>query len=151
MLISSINFLCEGGKKVEEVAGLSQDVSEQEALSCLYLTDSWAIFILTERDTSEQCVRVCVNQADILLWCRQKQALLQLFVDRQTSLLTSTRLIRCSRNSWASCCLLEENSGCPLLTRAFSMRGDTPFCWFWEEVEHADVTLPYCAWPVLNL
>lgn len=26
-------------------------------------------------------------------------------------LLTSTRFTRCRKNSWASCCLLEENSG----------------------------------------
>lgn len=43
--------------------------------------------------------------------------------------LTSTKLIRCRKNSWASCCLLEENSGCPLLTRDFSIRGEIPFCW----------------------
>ena len=47
--------------------------------------------------------------------------------------LTSTRLMRCWRNSWASCCLFEENSGCPLLTRAFNIRGETPFCWCWNE------------------
>lgn len=47
--------------------------------------------------------------------------------------LTSTRLMMCCRNSWASCCLLEENSRCPLLTRAFSIRGEIPFCWCWNE------------------
>lgn len=47
--------------------------------------------------------------------------------------LTSTRLIMCRRNSWASCCLLEENSGCPLLTRDLNIRGETPFCWCWKE------------------
>lgn len=39
----------------------------------------------------------------------------------------------CRRNSWESCCLLEENSGCPLLTSALNMRGEIPFCWCWNK------------------
>lgn len=47
--------------------------------------------------------------------------------------LTSTWLMTCRRNSWESCCLLEENSGCPLLTSALNIRGETPFCWCWNK------------------
>lgn len=47
----------------------------------------------------------------------------------KTDLLTSTRFTRCKKNSWASCCLLEENSGWLLLTKALNMRGEIPFCW----------------------
>lgn len=46
--------------------------------------------------------------------------------------LTSTRLMTCKRNSWASCCRLEENSGCPLLTRALNIRGEMPLCCCWN-------------------
>lgn len=46
--------------------------------------------------------------------------------------LTSTRLMTCRRNSWASCCRLEENSGCPLLTRALNIRGEMPLCCCWN-------------------
>lgn len=53
--------------------------------------------------------------------------------------LTSTRLMMCRRNSWASCCRLEENSGCPLLTRALNIRGEMPLCCCWNQ--NLDISL----------
>lgn len=44
------------------------------------------------------------------------------------STITSTMLMKCRKNSWASCCRLVENSGCPFPMRDLNMRGAMPFC-----------------------
>lgn len=44
------------------------------------------------------------------------------------SIITSTILMKCRKNSWASCCRLVENSGCPFPMRDLNMRGAMPFC-----------------------
>lgn len=41
---------------------------------------------------------------------------------------TSTMLMKCRKNSWASCCRLVENSGWPLPTRDLNIRGAMPSC-----------------------
>lgn len=59
---------------------------------------------------------------------------------------TSTRLMRCRKNFCASCCLLEENSGWPLLTRALNILREIPFGWCWNENKGS-----HTQWMICNL
>lgn len=60
--------------------------------------------------------------------CGKKTKLDFSMICQMDSTITSTMLMKCRKNSWASCCRLVENSGCPFPMRDLNMRGAMPFC-----------------------